>query len=161
MQRARCERSFYRTAVQDCRDSVKQFFTTNDVLTVPEPGSALPLGSGPDTMHYSFDFVQQVHYPHNPLQPGPMYFKTARKCAIFGVCCEGIPRQINYLIDEASAAGKGTNTVISLLHHFLQHHALGEVNVGLYADNCTGQNKNNAMLQVQICTEDQCCYDVP
>ena len=106
------------------------------------------MGSGPDTMHYSFDFAQQVHYPHNPLQPGPMYFKTARKCAVFGVCCEGIPRQINYLIDEASAVGKGANTVISLLHHFLQHHRLGEVNVGLHADNCTGQNKNNAMLQV-------------
>ena len=155
MQKARSERSFYRTAVKDCRDSVKQFFTKNEVLTVPGPGSALPLGSGPDTMHYSFDFAQQVYYPHNPLQPGSMYFKTARKCAVFGVCCEGIPRQINYLIDEASAVGKGANTVISLLHHFLHHHGLGEVTVGLHADNCTDQNKNNAMLQVQI------CYDVP
>ena len=31
--------------------------------------------------------LQQIHYPHNPLQPGPMYFKTARKCAVFGICC--------------------------------------------------------------------------
>ena len=99
-------------------------------------------------MHYSFDFAQQVHYPSNPLQPGPMYFKTARKCAIFGVCCEGVPRQVNYLIDEASDTGKGANTVISLLHHFLEHHGLGEVEIGLHADNCAGQNKNNAVLQV-------------
>ena len=53
---------------------------------------------------------------------------------------------MNYLNDEAAAVGKGANTVISLLHHFLQQ---GKVNVGLHADKCTGQNKNNAMLQVQ------------
>ena len=127
--------------MRDCREIVKQHFTISEVLTIPAPGSALPPGSGPDTMHYSFDFAQQVHYPHNPLQPGPMYFKTARKCAVFGICCEGIPRQINYLIDEASDVGKGANTVISLLHHFLEHHGLGEINVGLHADNCVGQNK--------------------
>ena len=148
LMRATCERSFYRKAVKECRDAVQHHFTTNGTFHIPAPGSMLALGSGPDTVHYSFDFAQQVHYPHNPLQPGPMYFKTARKCAIFGVCCEGIPRQINYLIDEASDTGKGANTVISLLHHFLQHHGLGEVNLGLHADNCTGQNKNNSVLQV-------------
>ena len=35
------------------------------------------------TMHYSFDFVQQIHIPSNPMQPGPIYFKTPRKCGIF------------------------------------------------------------------------------
>ena len=105
---------------------VKQYFTIDGVLAVPPAGVAVPMGSGPDTIHYSFDFAQQVHYPHNPLQPGPMYFKTACKCAVFGVCCEGVPRQVNYLIDEASDVGKGANTVISLLHHFLEHQGLGE-----------------------------------
>ena len=98
-------------------------------------------------MHYSFDFAQQVHYSQNPLQPGPMYFKTARKCAIFGVCCEGLPRQINYLIDEVSHTGKGANTVVSLVHHFLTHHALGETCLHLHVDNCAGQKKNNTFLQ--------------
>ena len=41
--------------------------------------------SRPVTMHYSFDFAQQVHYPCNPLQPGPVYFLMPK---------------INYLIDE-------------------------------------------------------------
>ena len=36
----------------------------------------------------------QVHYPSDPLQPGPVYFLTPRKCAIFGVACEGLPRQV-------------------------------------------------------------------
>ena len=38
--------------------------------------------------------VLQVHYPSDPLQPGPVYFLTPRKCAIFGVACEGLPRQV-------------------------------------------------------------------
>ena len=64
------------------------------------------------TMHYSFDFAQQIHIPSNPMQPGPIYFKTPCKCGIFGVMCKGIPRQVNYLIDEASVIGKEANTTI-------------------------------------------------
>ena len=81
------------------------------------------------TMHYSFDYAQQVHIPSNPLQPGPIYFKAPRKCGIFGIMCEGIPRQVNYLIDEASTVGKGTNATISYVHHFFAQHGLGENDV--------------------------------
>ena len=73
------------------------------------------------TMHYLFDFAQQIHIPSNPMQPGPIYFKTPRKCGIFGVMCEVIPRQVNYLIDEASVVGKGANTTISYVHHYFQN----------------------------------------
>ena len=40
------------------------------------------------SMHYSFDYAQQVFYPTYAQQVGPMFFKTPRKCACFGVCCE-------------------------------------------------------------------------
>ena len=90
--------------------------------------------------------AQQVFYPNDPLQPGPMYFLTPRKCAIFGVCCEAIPRQVNYLIDEAVDMGKGANTVVSMLHHFFEVHGLGEKDVHLHTDNCGGQNKNSIMV---------------
>jgi len=93
-------------------------------------------------MHYSFDYAQQVHFPSNPMQPGPIYFKTPRKCGIFGIMCEAVPRQVNYLIDEAAAIGKGANATISYVHHFLSHYGLGETDVHLHADNCAGQNKN-------------------
>ena len=93
-------------------------------------------------MHYSFDFGQQIHIPNNPMQPGPIYFKTPHKCGIFGVMCEAVPKQVNYLIDEASDVGKGANTTISYVHHFFQNHGLGEMHVHLHADNCSGQNKN-------------------
>ncbi|KAI0230529.1 hypothetical protein LSAT2_019139 [Lamellibrachia satsuma] len=97
-------------------------------------------------MHYSFDFAQQVHYPSNPLQPGPIYFLTSRKWGIFGVCCEAIPQQVNYLIDKGMATSKGSDAVISYLHHFFLRYELGEEVVHLHCDNCAGQNKNRYML---------------
>ena len=118
-----------------------------NVCCVPPPFSSLQPCSNQMTMHYSFDMAQQVHYPSDPLQPGPIYFVTPRKCALFGVCCEAIPRQINYLIDEAMDVGKGSNAIVNMLHHFFETHGLGEVHVHLHADNCVGQNKNNTIIQ--------------
>jgi len=100
-----------------------------------------PRGSVDCSMLYSFDHAQLVHIPSNPLQPGPMYFKTARKCEIFGICCEGSRVQTNYLIDEAESIGKGANSVISYLHHFLETHGVGETDLQLQADNCVGRIK--------------------
>ena len=97
-------------------------------------------------MHYSYDYAQQVHYPSNPLQPGPIYFKTPWKCSIFGVCCEAIPHQVNFLVDEAVLTGKGANSTISLVHYFFKNFGLGETNAYIHADNCAGQNKNNYFL---------------
>ena len=161
------ERSYFRAAVDFSKKEVRKFFNLRDI-SPPAPHSCIAPHSNDLTVHYSFDFAQQVHnkiisslsvthsfpfkqihIPSDPMQPGPIYFLTPRKCAIFGVCCEAIPRQINYLIDEAVDVGKGANTVVSLLHHFFQTHGLGEHHVHLHADNCVGQNKNNTMLQVQ------------
>ena len=57
-------------------------------------------------MHYSYDVAQQVHFPKNPLQPGPAYFLTAHKCQI-------LVWQVNYLIDEADVVGKGVVSFIT------------------------------------------------
>ena len=53
---------------------------------------------------------------------------------------------MNYLIDEASNTGKGGNTIISLLHHFLATHGIGETSSHYHADNCGGQNKNRFLM---------------
>ena len=140
------ERSYYKTTCDECRATVTSHFTTDGQFSPPSPLSAVvPVSS--IKVHYSFDYAQQVHYPSDPLQPGPIYFLTPRKCTIFGVNCEAIPRQINFLTDEAGDCGKGANAVISRLHYFFDHYSLGEKEVYLTADNCTGQNKNNAMIQ--------------
>ena len=51
------------------------------------------------------------------------------------------------MIDEAVNTGKGANSIISMLHHYLEHHSLGEADLTLYADNCSGQNKNRYVMQ--------------
>ena len=43
------------------------------------------------------------------------------------------------MIDEAVASGKGSNEVISLLHHFLSKYGWGELETILFADNCSGE----------------------
>ena len=57
-------------------------------------------------------------------------------------------KQVNYLIDEAVDTGKGSNTVVSLLHHNLSKYGLGAQHLVANADNCIGQNKNNIVVQV-------------
>ena len=75
------ERALYRSACEEARRVYRE-----------RPHGLLPESA---VVHYSFDFAQQVHYPSDPLQPGPVYFLTPRKCALFGVCSEAIPRQVS------------------------------------------------------------------
>jgi len=35
--------------------------------------------------HFTFHMAQMVSIPHNPLQPGPVYFLCPNKISIFGV----------------------------------------------------------------------------
>ena len=57
---------------------------------------------------------------------------------------------MNFLIDEAFDTGKGANAVISMVHYYLENHSLHAVILHFNADNCTGQNKNNAVIQVHM-----------
>ena len=52
-----------------------------------------------------------------------------RKCSVFGVCYEAIPRQIDFITDESGETGKGANAVISRLRFFYENHGLGEKDV--------------------------------
>ena len=130
---AQTERDFYR---QTCLDSAVTFKQIAEEMNLNEEHE---LCSFNGTMHYSYDYAQLVHFPSDPMQPRPIYFKTSHKCGIFGVMCEDVPHQVNYLIDEAATIGKGANATISYIHHFFSHHGLGETDVHLHADNCVGQ----------------------
>lgn len=136
---ATSERASMKECIASCKKTLKNN-TTIDLL------SSRPSCSFNGTVHYSYDYAQQVHIPSNPQQPGPIYFKTPRKCGLFGICCEGLPRQVNYLIDEAVHTGKGANSTISYVHDFFSNHGAGETDVQIHADNCGGQNKNNYVI---------------
>ena len=71
------ERNVYKEA---CREATDNFQTIEDTIDLNE--THLP-GSTEGTMYYSFDYAQQVYYLSNPMQPGPIYFKTPCKCRIF------------------------------------------------------------------------------
>ena len=141
------ERSYYKTKCDECRESIRSFFTTDGEFRPPPLSSNITPNSNNIKAHYSFDYAQQIHFPSDPLQPGPIYFLTPRKCTVFGVHCEAIPRQVNFLTDEAGECEKGANNVVSRLHYYLESHGFGEKFAFLHADNCTGQNKNNCMIQ--------------
>ena len=134
------ERNFYKNCCQASKDSVQNYIKGVDFSVEREPCSY------DGTVHYCYDYAQQLHYPTDPNQPGPIYFKTPRKCALFGVCCEAIPRQVNFLIDENVQTGKGANSTISYVHYYFQRHGLGETKAQFHADNCSAQNKNSAFL---------------
>ena len=91
----------------------------------------------------------QFHYPSDPLQPGPIYFLTCCKCSVFGVCCEGIPLQVNFLMDKAADGGKGAYAVVSRIHYYFKNYGLGEEEASLHADNCAGQNKKTSDLSLK------------
>lgn len=101
----------------------------------------------PKVVHYSFDFAQQIHFLSSPQQVGPLYFLTPWKCQLFGVCSEVKAEQVNYLIDENDYAGKGANTVVSLLHHYLENKTSVGQHLQLHAYNVAGQNENNIVIQ--------------
>ncbi|GFN93895.1 hypothetical protein PoB_002040100 [Plakobranchus ocellatus] len=130
------ERSFY----QHCCTTVKTQVPPDKQLGQHE------VCSFEGQNHISFDFAQQTHYPYDPLQAGPIYFKTPRKCGLFGINNEAFSSQVNFLIDEAHNTGKGANTVVSYLHFYLDNYSLGETELLLHADNCAGQNKNSVMI---------------
>ena len=102
------------------------------------------LSSDKRTNHYTFDFSQNVSIPHFSRQMGPIYFMSLRKVQIFGVRIDGLPKQLNFLIDESETMGidgtqtHGPNAVISMLDMVLDTHGRGESTCSIHADNCPG-----------------------
>ncbi|KAF0530786.1 chaperonin: PROVISIONAL [Gigaspora margarita] len=72
------------------------------------------------------------------------------KVHLFGIYDDALPCQVNYLIKESELVGKGADTVISLVHNYFELHGSGEKRLVIHADNCSGQNKNNADLFLVI-----------
>ena len=103
-------------------------------------------------VHYTFDYAQPVTLPQHARQAGPIYFETPRKVQIFGVCIEGIYKQLNYMFDEGETIGAdgtlthGPNSVISMLHNALETHGFGEMACVLHADNCGGKYCGSTVL---------------
>ena len=88
------ERCLYNTIMKAAKDTAANLGLQMLCANIPCSRSIV--------MHYIFEYNQQVHLPSSPMQPGPLYFLVPRKCGLFGVLCGAIPKQINFLIDEAN-----------------------------------------------------------
>ena len=64
----------YRAEVDESKRQVQRHFVEGGNFVPPPPNGIIAPASNSIMAHYSFDFAQQVHYPSNPLQPGPIYF---------------------------------------------------------------------------------------
>jgi len=77
LKKVKCQRDNYRHQIENAKTLFNQ-------ITSEEKTS----GSLQIPVVYSFDYCQQVHYPHYAQQVGPMFFKTPPKCQCVAVCCE-------------------------------------------------------------------------
>ena len=129
------KRSLYREVCKSSRQIVKDTFTCGGSLRIPAPGSLVAPLSNDIKIHYSFDMAQQVytlsmnyfttHHSNYRCTILAIHFSLAlstffnpRKCAVFGVSCEAIPRQVG-------SSSKYPRTVINCIIHFPIDHIPG------------------------------------
>ncbi|KAI0240160.1 hypothetical protein LSAT2_009142 [Lamellibrachia satsuma] len=69
LRRATSERTHYTDVCKSVKENTPPNFTLGPHASCSYAGKS----------HYNFDFAQQVHFPSDPLQPGPIYFKCPHK----------------------------------------------------------------------------------
>ncbi|OWZ12642.1 hypothetical protein PHMEG_00014161 [Phytophthora megakarya] len=76
------------------------------------------------------------------------YFCSLVAVSVFGIFYENDGKQTNYIYDE-SVSGKGSEQINSMLQHFINTVLVpaGKKRLIVYADNCSGQNKNNYVIK--------------
>lgn len=95
--------------------------------------------------HISIDYGQSIGAPSTADQLGGTYFLQMRNFHLFGIYSDLDNAFLCYAYDEREA-GKGSNEVISYLHHFLSKRTIQTPHIRIHADNCRGQNKNKFVM---------------
>ncbi|KAE8900693.1 hypothetical protein PF007_g14945 [Phytophthora fragariae] len=97
------------------------------------------------------DYSQNLTIPSASNTPSQRYFCCSFSVSCFGIYYENDGVQTNYIYDE-STSGKGSDQINSMLAHFIETKLVpaGKTKLTVYADNCSGQNKNN-YLRLSSC----------
>ena len=132
------EHSFYQNLVKDA----KAAYTAAGC----PPLGPLPPCTPDFAVHLSFDYAQQVHLPSFRDAAWPPVLFVPQEGGHLWSVHGGHPMQVNYLIDESHCSSKGSIAVISYLHHYFENYGLGEKEVHMHCDNCSGQNKYRYLL---------------
>lgn len=115
----------------------------------------------------SFDFEQNMPLPHIPC--GDVFYKRQLWC--FNFCIySGKTRHSHFFMYDESLAKKRQTEVISFLHYYFQNILQqGVKTVYLFSNNCSSQNKNNAIhhsIYLFCCSKKyvwfrNCCSKIP
>lgn len=100
---------------------------------------------------FTFDFKQCLSIPYDPIQPAHYFYHSKRSCHVFGVVEEhhATPYHI-FLYDECDG-GKTADEIITILSSVIQGSSVGSNDhLILYADNCSGQNKNRYLVAFMV-----------
>ncbi|ETP13180.1 hypothetical protein F441_11587 [Phytophthora nicotianae CJ01A1] len=95
------------------------------------------------------DFVlQNMTIPSVTCTPSQWYFCSLLAVNVYGIFFKNTGTQTNYVYDEFTS-GKGSDQINSMLQHFIRTVVIpyGKKHLVVYADNCTGQNKNNHVIE--------------
>ncbi|GMF29297.1 unnamed protein product [Phytophthora lilii] len=94
------------------------------------------------------DYSQSLIVPSVANTPSQWYFCSLLSVSCFGIFYENEGAQTNNLYDE-STSGKGSDQINSMLAHFLKTNLVpsGKTRLTVYADNGSGQNKNNYVIK--------------
>ncbi|EGZ22429.1 hypothetical protein PHYSODRAFT_249657 [Phytophthora sojae] len=121
-------------------------------------------GSSGDVAVIVMDFSQNLTIPSVTTTPSQWYFCSLLAVNVFGIFYENEGVQTNYVYDEF-VSGKGSDQINLMLQHFIRTVLLpaGKKHLIVYADNCSGQNKNNHVIkffltQVQMGVFDRIDY---
>ena len=97
------------TAAMDARDHYRACITR---AKIAEADSIEQESDNVSYAHATFDFARQATIPHHARQVGPLYFRVPRRVQIFGVANEGLPKQVNYLVDTNETIGNPTLSLV-------------------------------------------------
>ncbi|GMF24044.1 unnamed protein product [Phytophthora lilii] len=106
------------------------------------------------------DYSQNVTVPsvaNTPSQWSSAYY-SQYAALVFSYKNEGV--QTNYLYDE-STSGKGSDQINPILAHFVKTNLVpsGKTRLTVYADNCSGQNKNNYVIKFFLTLVDMAIFE--
>ncbi|KAE9050061.1 hypothetical protein PR001_g2737 [Phytophthora rubi] len=110
--------------------------------------AAASSNAGGDTAVIVMDFSQNRTVPSVLSTSSQWYFCSLINVSVFWIYYENDGMQANYIYDE-TVGGKETDQFNSMLQHFIRTTILpsGKKKLVVYADNCSGQNKNNLVIK--------------
>ena len=129
------ELNYYKSIVESCRQTLELARVDSD-------------NQNPVSMHYTFDWYTTVSLPFGS-RLSSIYFSSAYKVSLFGVCIEPLEKFYLYIIPEfvIGNGDKLPDITVSLINHFFTHYALNESQTYChFGDNYIKQSKNNHIL---------------